>query len=272
MKTVFNSIPDVIHAYFQFDQAIGRAGNVYFENNTLYSYGNHFQLAKLQGDTLFINTQSYSVSTSKHQIITRSAVNKHKVNRVITLDFGGGRLDFQACKEYHIRNAARLFDSWDKAGRKGFLKLVEAEYHLKQLSILVTNGLIDTAGNLPFDVHLIADVLKKANENRVKKALEKDAKALVKSRENLEKWLNGENIGGLHNLPVHLRVKENRIETTKGAQVLLKYALVLLSEVRSGKDVTGQKIGAYQVNRVTLDFIEIGCHKIGFNVINQFFK
>jgi hypothetical protein len=52
----------------------GRAGNVFFENGVLYSYGHHFPLAQItpRGNVI-LNTRKYSVSTSRHQSLTRRA-------------------------------------------------------------------------------------------------------------------------------------------------------------------------------------------------------
>lgn len=46
--------------------------HVYCEGDFLYSYGSHFLLAKHLGDNLFVvNSDGYSVSTSRHQGLTR---------------------------------------------------------------------------------------------------------------------------------------------------------------------------------------------------------
>lgn len=54
----------------------GRAGNIYFRNGKLYSYGSHFGIAEyvknVNGDVAVLFTErGYSVSTAKHKSIAR---------------------------------------------------------------------------------------------------------------------------------------------------------------------------------------------------------
>lgn len=51
--------------------------NVYFRNDTLYSYGTHFILAQKCKNGYILNGDSYSVTTSKHQSITRAEAPKN---------------------------------------------------------------------------------------------------------------------------------------------------------------------------------------------------
>lgn len=68
----------VAHVWAQQNQQSGRSnnGNFYFEGRTLYSYGGHFPVGifAAPGGPVFINADSYSVSTSKHQSYARRAV------------------------------------------------------------------------------------------------------------------------------------------------------------------------------------------------------
>ena len=68
----------VAHVWAQQNQQSGRSnnGNFYFEGRTLYSYGGHFPVGifAAPGGPVFMNADSYSVSTSKHQSYARRAV------------------------------------------------------------------------------------------------------------------------------------------------------------------------------------------------------
>lgn len=80
-KTVFNG-DMVFHVWAQATQSEGKRsdGRVFFEGATIFSYGHHFALGYLWelGATgsyvALLNTDGYSVSTSKHKGQTRSAV------------------------------------------------------------------------------------------------------------------------------------------------------------------------------------------------------
>ena len=75
-QTVFSNSM-VAHVWAQQRQQNGRSnnGNFYFEGRVLYSYGTHFPVGIFADDrTVFLNADSYSVSTSGHQADARSAV------------------------------------------------------------------------------------------------------------------------------------------------------------------------------------------------------
>ena len=48
-----------------------RGFNVFYDDNTIYSYGYHFPLAHLYDGFALVNSNRYSVSTSKHQTIVK---------------------------------------------------------------------------------------------------------------------------------------------------------------------------------------------------------
>lgn len=77
MKTVFTHA-QCAHVWAQQSQPNGKtsAKRIFFEGATIYSYGYHFAMATfLRPDLVLINSDRYSVSTSKHQGYVYSAVN-----------------------------------------------------------------------------------------------------------------------------------------------------------------------------------------------------
>jgi hypothetical protein len=168
---------------------------------------------------------------------------------------------------------------------KGFKDLARIEYHFKQLQILENEGLIKIdLSRFEFNLTESLDLLK---ERQAKQALinktseaKREARREAQKRyqqatesEKLAAWLKGETSTTFYALDkVYLRVRANSIETTKGARVPLRDGLKLLEKIRAGVDVTGEKIASYKVTRVTLDHVQIGCHKIEFKTINEIFK
>lgn len=80
MRTVFPSA-QVAHLWANRSQPSARNGNrtVYFNGDTIYSYGGHFPMATWAhkpgyGDVVLLNTNSYSISTSRHQRYVRQAL------------------------------------------------------------------------------------------------------------------------------------------------------------------------------------------------------
>lgn len=275
MKTVFKSHSELIHKYFQFEQKHGKGSNVFFSGAVLYSYGYHFELArKLDDGTLLINTRSYSVSTSKHQSITRGAVNQYKVSRVLFIEWQR-EFDFKACQALHVKEANLTFWAWIKGGCKGFRALDPLFKSLENLRALETLGTVDYSGLAfnPAEISLIYSERKESQKAITKKANE--ARETAKQRtekENLVLWLKGLYNGSFHGMQkIYLRRKGENIETTRGAKVPFIEAVAMVKDIRAGVDVTGRKIGTYQINKVTLDNIVIGCHVIDFQIINELF-
>ena len=69
MKKVFSTSSEVVHLFANKTQeeAKNQTRNIYFNKNSLFSYGAHYKLAQhLKGGAILINTRGYSVTTSKH--------------------------------------------------------------------------------------------------------------------------------------------------------------------------------------------------------------
>ena len=69
MRNVLSSNSEVTHFFANNLQSKGKTsnGNLFFENNKIYSYGYHYILGeKLKGGAMFINDRGYSSSTGKH--------------------------------------------------------------------------------------------------------------------------------------------------------------------------------------------------------------
>ena len=69
MKTIFNSNAEVFHLFAnkKQDEAKTSTRNVFFNNDSIYSYGYHYKLGiHLDNNAMLINNKGYSVTTSKH--------------------------------------------------------------------------------------------------------------------------------------------------------------------------------------------------------------
>lgn len=74
MKTVFDNSM-VAHIWAQNTQPYGTSnnGSFHFDGNILYSYGSHFVVGVIHKGTVFLNSDTYSITTSKHQNHARNA-------------------------------------------------------------------------------------------------------------------------------------------------------------------------------------------------------
>jgi len=295
MKNLKN-IDETIHAFFNKVYESGKSGNVFFSDNTLYSYGSHFELAKFiefEGkEYLFINTSSYSSTTNNHQSKVKSYINESLVTKIFYFDFvyiGAHYFKRQfnlekECLKLNIENlikeAKNSFNkqlkarenTWNYAQGLQFLNtarnLNDSFYKVIGFdeSILISNSFYEIE-------HLKNEAEQKSiliNETRPQREKEKEKRRIEKAKEKLNNWLKGENIRDLYNLPIHLRLKNNVIETTKGAIIPLFDGLQLLKKIKNSENVHGLKVGNYIVNGFSNDVLQVGCHKISLEQINLF--
>lgn len=71
MKKVFQSNSELSKVFANQTQSLGRSNSMFFEHQIIYSYGYHYEIAKIvytdKGqDIAFINSNSFSNTTAKH--------------------------------------------------------------------------------------------------------------------------------------------------------------------------------------------------------------
>ena len=287
MKKVFNSNSELAHVWANQLQTEGRAGNMFFEGPVIYSYGNHYEIARFvtapNGERVcFVNSNGYSNSTAKHTnhvwnaipdgipvfsvpFISGVAGYWHRQSHFIETS----RLDkviesmLNQCKNlvYDQLNAVSKFQYFLAANQK--FEAIQEICSLFDLDIPAKPENWDKAKEK-------ADYLRSTQWQREKA---KELKKLEKSQGLLSKWLNHEFNGQLYDIPVRLRLSKDgkQIETTKGAKVETAKALVLLEKLQKF-DAVGENINGFTVIENTLDHVKIGCHVIAWPVINQVFK
>jgi hypothetical protein len=61
----------LVEEFLAQSKSYNKCNSIYYEGDTLYSYGRHFKLAILNGTTIQINTRKYSPTTSKHTFLVK---------------------------------------------------------------------------------------------------------------------------------------------------------------------------------------------------------
>ena len=74
MKKVFDNA-SLVATFVSRAQSEGRnsTGSIFFDGNIIYSYGRHFPIAKIVGNTILITTRGYSNTTARHVSMVHSA-------------------------------------------------------------------------------------------------------------------------------------------------------------------------------------------------------
>jgi hypothetical protein len=280
MKTVFSSHSEVCHVWANNTDlnAYGRASNIFFEGDKIYSYGRHYILGKKfihEGrEITFLNKKSFSNSTSKHQ--------NHLKNAINGLTFSINFPNNSTFEIGHLGQVRRDLEDEIKGLIKKQLRARTNDYYIREISskaFLITS-LTECFPDIVAPINLVEiEGYREASlyaasltNNREQREQAKKAKKQEQEQKYLNQWLNGSYNGQLYNLPVHLRLSDGTIETSHGAKVPLKESLILFNDIREGKDCKGRKIGSYTVIETTLDYVKIGCHVINWEIINQFFN
>lgn len=283
MKNVFSN-SELAHTWANTTQKSGRSGSMFFEQDgdfsKIYSYGKHFCLgasAFLQSkdgifrNFTFLNNRSYSNTTAKHANHVRRAVN----GITFHLPFPNNRFEIEYLGLIVTTMKEQIEDLF-----KAQLKARSTTYNYVEAF-----RLIHTIADLYqyFDIEnyvysenclLASQQVENINATKTIREQAKKEREQIKERENLANWLNGSYHQQLYNLPVYLRfIDDNKtIQTSHGATVPTREALTMLNKLRNNVDCIGQQIGNYTIQKITLDYIKIGCHVIEWSTINKFFN
>src|SRR6266566_4959977 len=228
------------------DSAKTSDGNLYFEGDTIYSYGSHFPIARhvsnrKQSAVLF-TTRTYSVTTSGHCSAVRSAIpSSALVFSVSELSYIGqdyknseanehkkNIADYLKRIETAVITSARARSSWKKeySQKDAVSLLVELKAYGKffqvKLPKLPSVPALDSKEMTAIKDREAKLAARKAEQTRI--AREEQARL---EAEKADRWRAGENVGCLYNVPVMLRLTSDKseVETSLGARVPVSHAI-----------------------------------------------
>ena len=285
MKTKYSSNSELIHvwAHDSSPEIMKQANSVTCHNDILYSYSTAIGQI-VNNDTVIYNTASYSNTTSKHQSLMRSATS-HYSNRIY-LDinkYGLNHLIFSqnSFNELILNpNMAKASEYLVKASRS---KKYKDHFNMEAISIFDNLRRYAILFNLECSLPNVDDLTESAiKADKEAKALEKIRRAeRIKERaEALENWRKGLDVRNHFEITA-LRIKDDVIETSRGAKIPLEHAVKFwglikawhekgTSYVKSNHSI---HLGNYAVNRFENDILTVGCHQIPYseiqNIANQ---
>lgn len=249
------------------DEAYTQSRNLYFEYKEIYSYGRHFMIAKhIDGGVLF-TTRSYSVTTAKHIGIVRSAASH------LNLIFCPNPADSPYGNEQsYLRNVRDIEASLIKARKK-------LKYLNEILSLLAqADKYFDAVEWEPSKDYL---EVKRKYENAesspefdawIKKEKEAEKKRVQKQWEQWEKYVEAwksyddeiiyAQCPDRDMVALRVTVDNCHVESTKGVEVEIPYAKLLINAYETGRMKHGDKINYYTITSVTDKGIRAGCHFI----------
>ena len=280
MRTQYSSNSELSHVWASdpFRDVYTKANSMSFSNGKLYSYSTC--IGQIINDTVIYNTASYSVTTSKHQSLMTSATSHYSNKIYLNIPRRGldslvfNQRDFE---EIVVKpNANKANDLLVKASRsKKYATLYSGQAfsiikNLEKYALFI--GLSYIAPNIDDLQELAIKADKEA------KALEKIRKVerIKEQAEALENWRAGFDVRNRFEITA-LRIKEDQIETTKGARIPVDHAVKFWGLIKSWhekgvsyvKDHHSIHLGNYSVNRFENDILTVGCHSIPYSEIEN---
>lgn len=277
-----------------------RGFNMYYEGDTIYSYGAHFPIARIitredGAQCVLMTTRTYSVSTSKHCTITRRACSHF--TRRFDVPFVEGTLEKHVANMEYYRFEVK--SALDRAARRRKPEYVEWDLHhagnlcneaerYAEFFKLDKRRKLFRIPALPDDINARLAELREAAARRAAEQAERTRKR----NEQIElvlvpAWRNGEAISLPHAYrSAHgsyiMRVRGDDIETSGGARFPVsdaRRAWPILQRVRRAfygdkarVDHWPQgdlKLGHYRVDKVTTQGVRAGCHFIVWDEIER---
>lgn len=275
MKTVVNS-REVSHLWAHKTQPCARngRGSVFFEGDTIYSYGRHFPIARhvtiKNKPAVLFTTRRYSVTTSHHVGMVRHAI-----------PYG---LPVIEVDDVRVKPTVKFLDDYqeriNEAAKKAKRSRLHKEWALEQIEGAVEEfkkiaELFDSDRTpvVPDD-EWIAEQRKIAREISARESEARKGRERIERERmqvELEKWKNGEGNRSFYGLGFdYMRIDGDQIETTQGATVPLehvkKVAPLILRLLAEGKTYkrNGHSIhlGHYVIDRLDEEgTLWVGCHR-----------
>lgn len=269
MKTVFSNAQDCVHAFAQRQQPQGRAGNVFFYGDKIYSYGYHYLLAEFIDDkTILINDSGYSSSTSKHISYVSSGTRQYKqffttkceiglvYSQVLSLQ---DKLANARKPENYINGILSLWDSLNEYVKYIKSKNIPKDTRYKAIKAIVKHLNVDSVQYQ----QKLADAKKKDEAAKKRKEAKQIKEALTKFY-NYE--VNSFRVGDTD----YLRLSQDgsTVETSQYVKVSTDEARTLYKAICNGVDIVGHRISNYIVNSIN-GRLKIGCHNIDMDSVHK---
>jgi len=283
MKHALRNHNQVAHYWASQSQPDGRAGNMFFDGPTLYSYGRHYAIARIykrpDGRQLVLfNHRDYSVSTAQHTSIARRAVS-HLTN-MEAWDHApafGLAPDHKENVNYFIRQAVSAIGQARRAKKYAMMHVDARDAWRNCFDQYIEFFQLDTLDIPAFPAFTIGEV-----EEFQAKRIQYDAQESIRQEsmrqrrmseavDKFNAWKAGADVStyGLYDFPVALRVKGDQVETSRGASVPLDEARTACKAFLSGKISRGFTIGAYTTISADYNGVKIGCHDISADEIRR---
>lgn len=291
MRTKFNN-SELSHIWANQTQSHGKGSNMFFEHETIYSYGYHFKIAQYVKNKdgvkcIFLNQRSYSNSTNKQQSLVFRAIPQNVPFFKVVSFFN----DIEASSTAHKENLTNFINkaetSKDKATKATKNKMYYLgnvknnldyfnEYcqffnitDLAQFNPILGHGLSVAERfnrlNTWYLDFVVSDDLKKWQQKQEEHRKKAEIKALEYAKEKIEAFRQFK-ISSIYANLGHYLLRYNKesdnIETSGGVKISKDLFLSAYQRLINNELLKGQHVDRYTFNGVDGEIVSVGCHKI----------
>ena len=291
---------ELAHRWANQSKESGRGANMFYRGPRIFSYGEHFLIAELVtdkagGEHVFYTRRTWGNATSKHLGHVRGALSG--LNRRVWNVTGG---DLRAGSDFfnHAENVRAFLEDMETARTQALRARRHADMYqeqaqraavdageyaalfgvaplkgaaarkLKQQAAaaleLARDGALFSAHEIDGIAARMAaakEAAREADKRRAAAQAGKDAESAAQ----LEQWAAGApgvQAPHIYGAATRLRLKDGRIETSRGAQITERAARRLWAALVRGVNVAGVELDGYTVNRWNGAALVVGCHTI----------
>ena len=295
MRTKFNN-SELSHIWANQTQTHGTGSNMFFEHQTIYSYGYHFKLAQFVNNKegqrcVLINLKSYSNTTSKHQSLVWRAIPQDVPFFKVVSFFNDIDAASTAHKEnltHYINEAERLQGLAIRANKLKMGYISQLKNELGNFNQYCNFFDLDNLDKFSSSLNNLDDKQRKivswlvsyeSSEDFAqwyRKQKENESKAIEKAKEKAKESIEAFRqfkISAIYQNFGHYLLRFNKetdnIETSGGVKMpkhifLTAYQRLLKNELKQG-----QHVGDFTFNGVDADIVSVGCHKIPMTEIKN---
>lgn len=268
----------------------GKGSNMFYENDTIYSYGRHFPIAKfytnLKGiEFIAFNKRTYSNTTSKQQRHVLNAIPRNiKTIYCNNLEFSFlGHCENLLDK---LNAAKKLLNDAKKATKYKMQYVTNAQSEINAFNEyvryfdIITSEYVGTYENIDkFHNSIVTDIDTFINSNDYKNWLlnaekrknDEIAKQLIKQSENIQKFRQFETMY-VYGIPYNLlrfNKDKNEVETSSGIKMSLPLFMRYYNKLKNNELNKGEKIENYTYLGKDNKSVFVGCHTIELNEIEN---
>ena len=264
----------------------GKGSSMFYEGDTIYSYGYHFPIAKFITieDLTFVafNNNNYSNSTAKHKNHVRRAI-PYNYEVINCIDMNFGFYGHEKNMKHYINEINTNLDKAKKATKYKEYLITSAEKSLSELTNYIRLFKIDKiAGHKEtlkdlLNYQSFIDNYKNSPEFtawKQKQAINEKKKQdneVIKQAENIIKFRSFE-INHVYSLPYNLlryNSDKNEIQTSGGVNMAKDIFLRYYSMFKNNTLQIGEKVEHYQYGGTKDNIIFVGCHKFELTEIEN---